>query len=79
MENELKSAFDLYVIEKIKTLRKEKNISQLALAQGIGVSAGFIGRIESPNHNAKYNLDHINKVSKFLHVSPRSLLPEESI
>jgi len=46
------------------------------LAFAIGVSTGFIGKIESFRFNSKYNLNHINNISKALDISPKDLLPE---
>lgn len=75
----MKTKFEKYVIEKVKEIRKEKSISQLELAEGIGVTAGFIGRVESPNTSTKYNLHHLNLIANFLGVSPKIFLPEGPI
>lgn len=71
--------FETFIINKVKEIRKEKGISQLELAEGIGLSAGFIGKVESSNTSAKYNLQHINLISNFLKVSPKTFLPEGPI
>lgn len=71
--------FEIYVIKKVKEIRKEKGFSQLDLAEGIGVSPGFIGKVESLNTSAKYNLQHLNLIASFLNVSPKSFLPSEPI
>jgi len=73
------SKIELYVIDKVREIRTEKNISQLELADRIGVSPGFIGQVESFKQNAKYNLNHINKIAEVLNVSPKELLPEKSL
>lgn len=75
----MRTNFEIYIIEKVKEIRKEKGISQLELADGIGVSAGFIGKVESSNTSAKYNLQHLNLISTFLKVSPKNFLPDEPI
>lgn len=49
------------------------------LAYGIGVSKGFIGMAESPKSPSKYNLNHLNKIAKFLGCSPRDFLPEKPL
>ena len=37
-----------FVIEKVRQLRNQKNISQAELAFSIGVSVGFIGKSRKP-------------------------------
>jgi len=73
------SNIELYVIDRVRNIRTEKNISQLELADKIGVSSGFIGQIESLKYNAKYNLNHVNKIAEVLEISPKDLLPEKSL
>lgn len=66
---------EVFVIKKVKEFRTEKKVSQAELSDRIGVSLGFIGKVESFKYNTKYNLNHINKISKALEISPRDLLP----
>ena len=68
-----------FVIDRVRKLRIEKNISQADLALSIGVSIGFIGKVESLKYNSKYNLKHINNIAKVLNISPKQLLPEKSL
>ncbi|MBN8720489.1 MAG: helix-turn-helix transcriptional regulator [Sediminibacterium magnilacihabitans] len=49
-----KDKIDLYVIEKVKKRRLEMGISQAGLADALGMSVGFIGKIESPNYPTHY-------------------------
>lgn len=72
------SKIDLFVVQKTIEIRKLKGISQLELANGIGVTAGFIGKVESINNSAKYNLQHLNKIALYLEISPQELLPKEA-
>jgi transcriptional regulator with XRE-family HTH domain len=67
---------EIYVIDKVKKIRLEKKLSQADLALEIGISTGFIGKVESLKFNSKYNLNHINKISKALNISPKDLLPK---
>ena len=67
-----------FVIDRVRKLRIEKNISQADLALSIGVSIGFIGKVESLKYNSKYNLNHINNIAKVLNISPKQLLPEKT-
>ena len=68
-----------FVIDRVRKLRIEKKISQADLALSIGVSIGFIGKVESLKYNSKYNLNHINNIAKVLNISPKQLLPEKSL
>lgn len=68
-----------YVIDEVRRRRIELGISQAALADYINVSKGFIGDVESPKRNAKYNLQLINEIAKVLNCSPRDLLPPEPL
>jgi transcriptional regulator with XRE-family HTH domain len=54
-------------------------VSQAELSFRIGVSSGFIGKVESFKYDSKYNLNHINKIAKALRISPKDLLPKESL
>jgi len=77
MKKELaKSKIDLYVIERVKRLRIEKELSQAQLAHLLDISVGYIGHVESPKFPAKYNLSHINKLAKIFKCSPKDFLPE---
>jgi transcriptional regulator with XRE-family HTH domain len=73
------SKIDFYVIERVKQIRRERKISQFDLAHGIGVTSGFIGKVESSNTSSRYNLQHINEIAKFLKISPQDLLPKEPL
>ena len=68
-----------FVIDRVRKLRIEKNISQADLALSIGVSIGFIGKVESLKYNSKYNLNHINNIAKVLNIIPKQLLHEKSL
>ncbi|MCX2481047.1 helix-turn-helix transcriptional regulator [Pedobacter sp. MC2016-15] len=74
-----KSRIELFVIEKVKSLRENAKISQSELAFKLGVSNGFIGQVESAKFPAKYNLDHIDKLAKIFHCSPKDLLPDQPL
>jgi len=73
------SAIEQYVIDSIRQKRKEKGISQRELAYRLDISVSFIGEVESGRTRAKYNLNHINEISKILECSPRDFLPEKGI
>jgi transcriptional regulator with XRE-family HTH domain len=70
---------EIFVIEKVKALRVSCRLSQADLADKIGISPSFIGKVESFKYNAKYNLNHINKISKALNISPKDLIPNKPL
>jgi transcriptional regulator with XRE-family HTH domain len=74
-----KTEIELFVINKVRELRQKGNISQADLAHNLDVSPGFIGKVESKNSPAKYNLNHINKLSEFFNCSPKDFLPTKTI
>jgi transcriptional regulator with XRE-family HTH domain len=76
VENKL-SDIENYVISVSRKLRIEKGLTQSDLAFSLGVSSGFVGKVESPSSSTKYNLNHIQELSKIFNVSPRVFLPEK--
>ena len=73
------SPIDQYVIDKVREMRKAKNISQRNLADLLDMSYGFIGDVESPKEPAKYNLTHLNEIAKIFKCSIKDFLPDEPI
>lgn len=73
------SKIEQYVIDRVREIRKEKNISQPALAHLLDVSEGFIADIESPKRRAKYNLNHLNELAKVFNCSPKDFLPNNPL
>lgn len=74
-----KTQIDIYVIERVKEKRIEKNLSQADLAFELGVSVGFIGKIESPKYPSHYNISHLNALAKILKCSPQEFLPKKAL
>ncbi len=75
----LKSRIDLYVIERVKEKRLERGLSQADLAFELGMSVGFIGKIESPRYPAHYNVRHLNELARILKCSPQDFLPRKPL
>jgi transcriptional regulator with XRE-family HTH domain len=75
----MKTKIDLYVINKVKERRLDKNISQAELANELGMSVGFIGKIESSKYPSHYNINHLNLLAKILDCSPQDFLPKKPI
>ncbi len=74
-----KTEFDQYVSAAVRQKRIAKDVTQADLAFSIGVSDGFISQVESPKSPSKYNLNHLNKIAKYLGCSPRDFLPENPL
>lgn len=71
------SEIDLFLINKVRELRVAKGISQLKLSIALGLSEGAIGKIENPKERAKYNIRHLNLLSRALKCNPSDLLPQK--
>jgi len=75
----VKSKIDQYVISRVKDKRVENNLSQADLAYELGMSVGFIGKVESTKYSSHYNLKHLNDLAKILKCSPQDFLPKRPI
>jgi transcriptional regulator with XRE-family HTH domain len=75
----MKSKVDLYVINKVKEMRLERSLSQAEIAYELDMSVGFIGKVESSNYPAHYNIKHLNDLAKILKCSPQDFLPKKPI
>jgi transcriptional regulator with XRE-family HTH domain len=71
------SEIEIYVISVARELRIEKGLTQSDLAFKLNVSSGFVGKVESSISTSKYNLNHIQELSKIFNVSPKVFLPEK--
>jgi transcriptional regulator with XRE-family HTH domain len=73
----MRSAIDIYVIEKVNEKREAAEISQEELSLRAGFrSNGFVGQVESANYDKRYNLQHLNEFATILNCSPKDFLPE---
>ena len=75
----MKTAIEMYVIQRVKEIRIRKGLSQAALADCPNLSKGFIGDVENPKSRAKYNLNHLNEIAKIFNCSISDLLPEQPL
>jgi transcriptional regulator with XRE-family HTH domain len=75
----VKSKIDQFVISQVKEKRLERNLSQAALAYELGMSVGFIGKVESPKYPAHYNVRHLNDLARILKCSPQDFLPKKPL
>lgn len=71
-------AIEQYVIDYIRNLRTEKDLTQEDIAFILDVKPSFIGNVESNSNRAKYNLKHINILADHFGVSPQSFLPTKA-
>lgn len=76
----MKSAVDLYVIDRVREKRIAANLSQEELSIRAGFrSNGFVGQVESMNYSKRYNIQHLNKFAWIFNCSPKDFLPETAI
>jgi transcriptional regulator with XRE-family HTH domain len=79
MDNASLEPIEQFVVDMVRRMRLEKNISQKELAYSLNLSIGFIGDVESSKSRAKYNLAHINKLAEFFGCSPKDFLPDNPL
>ena len=60
--------------DRIKKLRKEKDMTQEQLAEELGRSPAFIGHVEAPNINKAISLDTLFGIAEVLDVQPYKFL-----
>ena len=65
----LKTQYQIEIINRIRFLRIEKNISQIKLANILNVSTGYIGNVESTKFRHKYTLKQLCELSKFFNIT----------
>lgn len=75
----MKTKIEQYVIDRVKALRMQKHISQVVLADSINVSKGFVGNVEVPSNDYKYNINHLNEIAKVLKCSIKDFFPDEPL
>lgn len=67
------------VISKVREIRIKKGISQDHIAGFLDLSRGYIGQVESPKFDSKYNLNHLNRLAIEMDCSPKDFIPEQPI
>ena len=73
-----KTKYQLEVVNRVRSLRTERNISQIKIANTLDVSTGYIGNVESPKFQHKYTLKQLWALSTFFNVSLDYLLTGEN-
>ena len=74
-----KTKFDIAVIDLVRQKRIELNLSQDMIAAFIGTHRSYIGQVESPVRNSKYNLNHLNLIADAMGCSPKDFIPAQPI
>jgi transcriptional regulator with XRE-family HTH domain len=73
------SELDRYIIERVKTLRKERKLSQTKLSIMMGLASGFIAKVETPSIPSKYNIKHLNLLAKAMKCNLWDIVPEKPL
>ncbi|MCD7969911.1 MAG: helix-turn-helix domain-containing protein [Alistipes sp.] len=71
----MRTNIDWQIIENVKMLRKERQISQRVLADIIGTSYGFVGDVENPKSYCKYSAYHLYLIAKYFECEFADLFP----
>lgn len=71
----MRTAIDDYIVDKVREIREEKDLSQKDLSYAVNKSKNFISKRE--NGTEKYNIVHINEIARVLGCSPKDFLPEK--
>ncbi len=71
----MKSAIDLYIIERVKEKRIEAGMAQRTLSEVLDRALGFVGQVETPHCPAKYSVHQIYLIAKEFDCSPAEFFP----
>ena len=74
-----RTEIELFIIDKVKEMRLKAGLSQAQLAIELDISVGFLGNVESPNHRAKYNVNHLNRLAKVFKCSFGDFFPDKPL
>jgi transcriptional regulator with XRE-family HTH domain len=68
------------IIQTIKRIRVDRDISQAKLSEILGISRGQVGNIENPNYPHKYTLKQIVNVCEKLDVPIEQIfIPDQKV
>lgn len=74
-----KGEVDMYIINKVREMREESEMTQAALSQALNMADSFVSNVESLKRRDKYNVNHLNQLAKIFKCSPRDFLPEKPL
>ena len=72
------SPIEQHVIDFVRKLRMDKDLTQEDIASILEVSRSYIGDIESPKAKGKYNMSHVNTLADHFNISPRDFFPDKA-
>lgn len=75
----MNTVIDQYVIDKVRKMRNERNMTQREFADAINLSSGYVGDIEAGRASVKYSLFHISEIAKVFKCKIWDLIPEYPI
>lgn len=70
---------DMYIINKVREMREEHNMTQATLSQALNMADSFVSNVESMKRRDKYNVNHLNQLAKIFKCSPRDFMPEKPL
>ena len=71
------SKIEQYVIDKVREKRIKAGLTQTVLSVAMDISSKFVGNVESAKSNAKYNINHLNKLAIIFECSIKDFFPDE--
>ena len=71
------SHLDYLIIVNVRNLRTKFGLSQVSLTQKMGLSEGFVGKVELYTERAKYSIRHIHLLASALNCTIQDILPLE--
>ena len=75
----MKSAVELYVINKVKECREAHDMSQRYMSDCLNYTHTFVNQVEDPNNPLAYNLDHLNEIAKLFKCSMKDFMPDRPL
>lgn len=70
-----KTEIELFVSNKVKEFRKAAKLSQRKLSMELRLNSAYVNRAENPKLPEKYNLNHLNELSKIFKCSIADFMP----
>ena len=70
---------ELFVINKVKEFRKAAKMSQRKLSMELRLGSSYVNRAENHKLREKYNLNHLNELSKIFKCSIADFLPSPNV
>lgn len=70
-----RTEIEIFVINKVKEYRIAAKLSKRKLSLELGLNYNYVFQAESPDHDTKYNLNHLNELAKILKCSTADFMP----